>query len=136
MGDGLMAFWVLRESDKPGYECVETLRAAEEALNAVSKIRIGSAPLKLRIGLHVGLVLSGDFGSTTRHQFTLIGPEVNKAARLEAANDEDLIEGESEIGNIRMSVEFHEELSELFKKNYNRESLVRAKNIGDVTIYS
>jgi class 3 adenylate cyclase len=136
MGDGLMAFWVLRESEKPGYECVETLRAAEEAVNAVSKIRIGSASLNLRIGLHVGLVLSGDFGSTTRHQFTLIGPEVNKAARLEAANGEDLIEGESEIGKIRMSVEFHEELSELFKKKYNRESLVRAKNIGDVTIYS
>ena len=65
MGDGLMAFWVLREHEKPGYECAETLSAAEEAENAVSKIRIGSASLKLRIGLHVGLVRAKNIGDVT-----------------------------------------------------------------------
>ena len=40
----------------------------------VSWIFVGKSPLALSIGMHVGLVVSGDFGSATRHQFTLIGP--------------------------------------------------------------
>jgi class 3 adenylate cyclase len=136
VGDGLMAFWVLERATDASANCIEALRAAEEAVAAVSKIRIGEDPLRVRIGLHTGLVLSGDFGSTTRHQFTLIGPEVNKAARLEQVHLEDVVEGETDVGSIRLSAEFRGELSDLIKQQYSRRSKAKAKNIGEVELYS
>ena len=136
IGDGLMAFWPLAESEAASTKCLEALRAAEEAVKAVSGIRIGNNPLHLRLGLHIGLVLSGDFGSAARHQFTLIGPEVNKAARLEQVHAEDITEGKPDIGPIRLSVEFREELTDLTKKRYGRRSTAKAKNIGEIELYS
>jgi len=136
IGDGLMAFWVLSEGEKPSSKCLETLRAAEEAVEAVSGIHIGKEPLRLRIGLQIGLVLSGDFGSTSRHQFTLIGPEVNKAARLEQMRPEDVVNGNSEIGSIRISTELHDELLTPMKNKYGHLTTVKVKNIGKFELYS
>lgn len=136
MGDGLMAFWVLPDSGPAMEKCVEALRAAEEATTAVSAIRIGKHPLHLRIGLHLGMVLSGDFGSTSRHQFTLIGPEVNKAARLEQVHDADVIGSPCEIGPVRLSKEFRDELSAPIRKQYERYFHAKAKNIGEIELYS
>jgi len=81
-------------------------------------------------------VLSGDFGSTTRHQFTLIGPEVNKAARLEQAHVEDIIDGATEIGPIRLSNEFRKEIPEPLKEKFSCHCRVKAKNIGEIELYT
>ena len=130
------AFWVMAQEEAASAKCLEALRAAEEAVKAVSEIQIGNNPLHLRVGLHIGLVLSGDFGSAARHQFTLIGPEVNKAARLEQVHTEDVTEGEPDIGPIRLSVEFRDELAELTQRRYARHSKANAKNIGKLELYS
>ncbi len=136
MGDGMMAFWVLSENESANLKCLEALRAAEEAAKAVSEIRIGNESLCVRIGLHIGMVLSGDFGSTARNQFTLIGPEVNKAARLEQAHSGDVVKGSSDIGAIRISTEFREELSEPVMKRYRHYTIAKVKNIGEIELYS
>ncbi|MGI9524381.1 MAG: adenylate/guanylate cyclase domain-containing protein [Hyphomicrobiaceae bacterium] len=137
IGDGLMAFWVLSEKNKGGdRELVSAVRAAEEAVKGVDDIAVGSESLRLRIGLHVGHVLSGDFGSTTRHQFTLIGTEVNKAARLEQAQTEDIVGGSRAPGDIRISTEFRSGLSAIDQQRYNRRSVAQAKNIGELQFYS
>lgn len=135
MGDGLMAFWILSPNEPAGVKCNDALRAAEEAIKAVALIRIGSGSLHLRVGLHIGKVLSGDFGSTTRHQFTLIGPEVNKAARLEQVHEGDVKNGSGTIGSIRMSTEYRNELSDPIKKRYAQKVIAEAKNIGQIEFY-
>ncbi len=137
MGDGMMAFWVLQPTATDArHECLEALRAAEEAAAAVAQIRVGNTPLALRIGLHLGMVVSGDFGSVARHQFTLIGTEVNKAARLEQIHVSDLIDGPADIGSIRLSREFHSELSAPVQKKYALRTVARAKNMEALEFYS
>jgi class 3 adenylate cyclase len=137
MGDGMMAFWILSTPDSAArQECLAALRAADEAVSAVAEIRIGNKPLSLRIGLHVGLAVSGDFGSATRHQFTLIGTEVNKAARLEQVHAEDISEGTSDLGSVRLSSEFFHELSATVQRRFNRKAVARAKNIGRLELFT
>ncbi|WP_368733936.1 adenylate/guanylate cyclase domain-containing protein, partial [Citrobacter freundii] len=56
---------------------------AIDALNEKNR-DTGSAPLNYGIGVHVGDVMYGNIGSRTRLDFTVIGPAVNMASRLEA----------------------------------------------------
>ncbi len=135
IGDGLMAFWILPSEDASAAEqCGAALEAAQQAALSVSEIQIGQIALSLRIGLHIGPVVSGDFGSATRHQFTLIGPEVNKAARLEQVHSDDVIEGQGTLGEIRLSREFWQELSVSQQAACPNRFVARAKNIGPTDI--
>lgn len=136
MGDGLMAFWELPNDDTAPTICEAAIYAAEEAVAEVAGITIGNEALQLRVGLHFGLVLSGDFGSATRHQFTLIGADVNKAARLEELHAGDVRSGSSDIGPIRLSAEFHSHLPVSLQRKYDRSTIAEAKNIGDLEFYS
>ncbi|WP_428648995.1 adenylate/guanylate cyclase domain-containing protein [Roseibium sp.] len=137
IGDGLMAFWVLPGTGQDTKKiCMDAVQAAEQATRDVGAIMIGNSPLSLRVGLHVGLVISGDFGSATRHQFTLIGTEVNKAARLEQIHSEEIVEGEGSLGSVRMSRELWSELSSPLQRRFRNRFLVRAKNIGETEVFT
>lgn len=136
MGDGLMAFWALTSDKADVALCEAALLAAEEAVAEVGGIAIGSEPLSLRVGLHFGLVLSGDFGSASRHQFTLIGADVNKAARLEEIHPQDVVAGNHDLGPIRLSAELHASLPLSLQRKYGRRSEAEAKNIGRLEFFS
>ena len=85
IGDGLLAIFPL---DQPS-ACANLLHAVAEARQAMvalnkSNGEVGRAPLNYGIGVHVGDVMYGNIGSLTRLDFTVIGPAVNMASRLEA----------------------------------------------------
>jgi adenylate cyclase len=84
IGDGLLAIFPLSEPAA----CANLLHAVTEARQAMVALNekngeTGRAPLNYGIGVHVGDVMYGNIGSRTRLDFTVIGPAVNMASRLE-----------------------------------------------------
>src|SRR5262249_12635767 len=89
MGDGLLAIFPLSHPSP----CANLLHAVDEARQAMIALnennsQTGRAPLNYGIGVHVGDVMYGNIGSRTRLDFTVIGPAVNMASRLEALTKE------------------------------------------------
>lgn len=87
MGDGLLATFAFAETD-PSETCGRALLAATEALERIAAINTrrdaeGAPIMTLDVALHAGDVLYGNVGSGQRLDFTIIGPAVNEAARLE-----------------------------------------------------
>ncbi|MBP2234287.1 adenylate cyclase [Sinorhizobium kostiense] len=89
MGDGLLAIFPLSDP----CACNNLLGAIAEAQTALAKLneenlRRGHGPLGYGIGVHVGDVMYGNIGSRKRLDFTVIGPAVNIASRLESLTKE------------------------------------------------
>ncbi|WP_315739899.1 adenylate/guanylate cyclase domain-containing protein [Bradyrhizobium sp. SZCCHNR1093] len=85
IGDGLLAIFPLTEPAA----CANLLHAVSGARKAMTELNArngetGRAPLNYGIGVHVGDVMYGNIGSRTRLDFTVIGPAVNMASRMEA----------------------------------------------------
>jgi adenylate cyclase len=88
MGDGLLAIFRLKER-RQAEICASALAAASEALDlmdifAAERLKESKPTPGLDIALHVGTVQYGNVGTDTRLDFTVIGPAVNEAARIEA----------------------------------------------------
>ena len=90
LGDGLLAVWPVDETAISDREaCVRALRAGEAALDATARLnaarRARTEPaLDLDLVLHFGEVVYGNVGAARRLDFTVIGPTVNEASRIEA----------------------------------------------------
>ncbi|HEY6984228.1 adenylate/guanylate cyclase domain-containing protein [Reyranella sp.] len=87
MGDGLLAIFST-ERRRRDESCGLALTAAGEALDlmdlmAEERRKSDQATPGLDIALHVGKVLYGNVGTDARLDFTVIGPAVNEAARIE-----------------------------------------------------
>jgi adenylate cyclase len=84
IGDGVLAIFPLSQPSA----CANLLRAVSEARQAMVALNeqnrsTGRAPLNYGVGVHVGDVMYGNIGSRTRLDFTVIGPAVNMASRIE-----------------------------------------------------
>jgi adenylate cyclase len=87
LGDGILAIF-RTEDGAAGAACASALEAAREALSlieslALSRSRAGKSTPGLDIALHAGHVRYGNVGIDARLDFTVIGPAVNEAARIE-----------------------------------------------------
>lgn len=88
MGDGMLAAFGVIAGNRAEV-CAAALAAAEEVLTRVDALNVerrnaGQHAASLDISLHIGRVLYGNVGSDTRLDFTVIGPAVNEASRIEA----------------------------------------------------
>ena len=86
IGDAVMAFWgAPARMDNPAAAACRAAIAIQEALAADKKQRIaaGLAPVRVRIGIHMGPVVVGDIGAPNRINYTIVGDAVNAAQRLE-----------------------------------------------------
>ena len=85
LGDGILAGFPIDEASGDG-ACAAALDAACRAItmNDAVNERHPEDQLPLKIGLHRGKVFYGNVGAGTRLDFTVIGPAVNEASRLEA----------------------------------------------------
>jgi adenylate cyclase len=84
IGDGMLAIFPLSQPKA----CANLLLAVAEARQAMVALNernreTGRAPLNYGIGIHVGDVMYGNIGSRVRLDFTVIGPAVNMASRIE-----------------------------------------------------
>jgi len=88
LGDGMLAVFPAETEAGLSDACARALRAASQACDALEKLNAerdgyGEEPLDFGLALHVGDVMFGNVGSANRLDFTVIGPAVNMAARLE-----------------------------------------------------
>lgn len=87
IGDAVLAVFPV-EGDGAAEACARAFAAAAAANTALdalnlARAEVGEPPLQHGIGLHVGQALYGNIGGRTRLDFTVIGPDVNLASRLE-----------------------------------------------------
>jgi adenylate cyclase len=88
IGDAMLAIFPFGETDH-AKTCQRALDAAIEAMGAIDVLNAAraaaGAPVALvDLALHLGDVLYGNVGATDRLDFTVIGPAINEAARIEA----------------------------------------------------
>jgi adenylate cyclase len=94
MGDGLLAVFPLGEGNQARVAASAALAAAEQAHERLNRINQsapapldgidGWRPLRAGIALHEGEVFFGNIGAPERLDFTVIGPAVNEASRVES----------------------------------------------------
>jgi adenylate cyclase len=92
IGDAMLAIFAV-DGEAEAAVCRRALDAAEEALDALRedaarRAAAGLPAVEADIALHVGEVLYGNVGAADRLDFTVIGPAVNEAARIEKQCDQ------------------------------------------------
>jgi adenylate cyclase len=93
IGDGVMAYFPAEDALFLPMVTANALGAARRLIDdigAANEARAagGLDPVRFGIGLHVGPVTFGNVGTEDRLDFTVIGPAVNRAARLESLTKE------------------------------------------------
>lgn len=91
LGDGLLAIFRIEghaDERRRAEICAAALTAASEALDLMEMLSTertgaGKSTPGLDIALHIGTVQYGNVGTDARLDFTVIGPAVNEAARIE-----------------------------------------------------
>ena len=101
MGDGLMAYFgapvdIVNPCENAWQSAIAMLEAVNRLNQKLNQdedwqalaAQLGHAPVKIGIGLHIGVALMGNCGARNRYQYTPIGNVVNVAARLESQSKE------------------------------------------------
>ncbi len=113
MGDGMLSVFPLNQP-----QAAERLLAAVEEANRRMAVlnqtnrEAGKPELRYGVGIHIGDVMYGNIGSEARLDFTVIGPAVNIASRLEALTK---TEGRSVLASVEFAAALGEQTSDRFE---------------------
>ena len=88
IGDAMLAIFAVEAPAARAEVVGRAARAAAQALAAIAALNArraadGAPPIRFGLALHLGEVMFGNIGASARLDFTVIGPAVNQAARLE-----------------------------------------------------
>ncbi len=88
IGDAMLGIFRVADADAERDACEKALATAETALGNLADLNkrradAGKSSIGMGISLHVGEVMYGNIGTADRLDFTVIGPAVNLAARLD-----------------------------------------------------
>lgn len=88
IGDAMLAIFRIGPDGDAREACALALAAADEAFANLDNLNQrreehGAEPIRFGIALHIGEVQYGNIGAADRLDFTVIGPAVNLAARIE-----------------------------------------------------
>ena len=132
IGDAMVIFFGDPESrgiQEDAIQCVRMAVAMQRRLKDLQEMwreKGFEKPFRQRIGINTGYCNVGNFGSDFRLNYTIIGPEVNLAARLEQTAD---------VGGIMMSYETYALVQDIVVAE-ERPS-VRAKGIAkEIRVFS
>lgn len=121
LGDGLMITFGIpfNHEDDPK----RAARASLEMMESIEKngnIKIGNKVKKLhvRIGINTGLCISGEIGSPTRKEFTVIGDTVNLASRLQV---------NAPTGEIMVGERTYQKIKDNFTFTHSRKLKIKGK---------
>ena len=108
IGDAMLIVFPIDEDISRESACKAAIDAARDALESLATLnhmrrRHGEPEIRFGVGLNVGEVIYGNVGSPDRLDFTVMGPAVNRTARLESLTK---VVGE----NILLSKEFAESI--------------------------
>jgi adenylate cyclase len=89
IGDAMLAIFRFDDDAARSAACQNALDAAEEAMGLIDALNerraeTNAAPIGVGIALHLGDVLYGNIGASDRLDFTVVGPAVNEASRIQA----------------------------------------------------
>ena len=110
IGDAVMLFFgdpTSKGEKEDAIACVEMSLKMQEKMSDLKKKWLNEGfqkPFEIRVGINTGFCNVGNFGSEQRLTYTIIGGEVNIAARLETAGD---------AGKILMSNETYSHVKEI-----------------------
>lgn len=88
IGDAIMAVWgAPKSTESDTHSAIKACLEMRRGLVVFNDKRMseGKEPIKVGMGLHMGSVISGTIGSSERMEYTVIGDNVNMAARIEAS---------------------------------------------------
>jgi adenylate cyclase len=93
IGDAVLIVFEIRHPADTGKVCEAALDAAIDAFNAVGvanhrRRRAGLPQIEFGLGLHLGEVTHANVGSPARLAFNVVGPAVNRTARIQALTKE------------------------------------------------
>jgi adenylate cyclase len=93
IGDGVMAYFPAEDALFLPEVTANALGAARRLIDDIevaneARATGGLDPVRFGVGLHIGPVMFGNIGTQDRLDFTVIGPAVNRAARLESLTKE------------------------------------------------
>lgn len=93
IGDAILIVFEIKRPEDEAKVCEDALEAAIDAFAAIGVVnhrrrRAGMPEIEFGLGLHLGTVTHANVGSPSRLAFNVVGPAVNKTARIQSLTKE------------------------------------------------